>query len=97
MGDRRHWLEWGLIAGLGAEVIRLHYGKELRDWWKEWRQKPKRKRQLHPRTPEDCPFCQAYEPEWVHEQVVSMILARASPHPSGGAGSLSLRVEETTV
>jgi hypothetical protein len=55
MGDKTHWLEWGLIAGLGAEVIRLHYGKQLRDWWKEWKQKPKRKRQLHPRTPEDCP------------------------------------------
>jgi hypothetical protein len=22
MGDKAHWLEWGLIAGLGAEVIR---------------------------------------------------------------------------
>lgn len=64
MGNRKHWLEWGLIAGLGAEVIRLHYGKQRREWWKERKQKPKRQRQLHPRTPEDGPFCQAYEPEW---------------------------------
>jgi hypothetical protein len=64
MGDKAHWLEWGLIAGLGAEVIRLRYGKQLRRWWEEWKQKPKRKRQLRPRTPEDCPFCQAYEPAW---------------------------------
>ena len=43
-------------------MIRLHYGKQVREWWEEWKQKPKRKRHLHPRTPEDCPFCQAYEP-----------------------------------
>jgi hypothetical protein len=30
MGKSRHWLEWGLIAGLGVEVIRLHCGKQLR-------------------------------------------------------------------
>jgi hypothetical protein len=23
LGDKAYWLEWGLIAGLGAEVIRL--------------------------------------------------------------------------
>jgi hypothetical protein len=30
MGSRIHWLEWGLIVGLGAEVIRPRYGKQMR-------------------------------------------------------------------
>ena len=64
MGGQAQRLEKGLIVGLGAEVIRLHYGKQMRRWWEEWKQKTRRKRHLHPRTPEDCSFCQAYEPAW---------------------------------
>jgi hypothetical protein len=64
MDSKAHWLGWSLIAGLGAEGIRLRYGKQLRVYWKEWRQKPKQKRHFHPRSPEDCPYCQAYEPGW---------------------------------
>ncbi len=32
MGDKAQLLEKGLIVVLGAEVIRLHYGKQLRGW-----------------------------------------------------------------
>ena len=58
-----------LLTMLLVTVVWQSKRREVKRWWKGWRAKPKRARQLRPRTPEDCQDCRLAEAERGPERV----------------------------
>jgi IS1 family transposase/transposase-like protein len=58
-----------LLAMLLVMVLWQGYDGAFKRWWKGWRAKPKRTRQLRPRTPADCQDCRLAEAERGPERV----------------------------
>jgi hypothetical protein len=52
-----------------AMVVWQSKRREIKRWWKGWRAKPKRTRELKPRSPEDCQDCGLAEAEQGPERV----------------------------
>jgi transposase-like protein len=58
-----------LLVIVLVKVVWQRYDRTFKGWWKEWGAKPKRMRQLRPRTPEDCQDCRLAEAERGPERV----------------------------